>query len=118
MSKNPKIESTEEAWESGELGRDEKYARVSKSVDEKAIDEGLGLIPVTIRLQQSLVEDIKFIAELNGIRYQPLMRQVLTRFANCELKRITRDLMEEQDLRPSRDNNDHMDQAPEERKRA
>lgn len=28
------------------------------------------------------------IAQLNGIGYQPLMRQVLARFADCEKKKI------------------------------
>ncbi len=42
-------------------------------------------------LQKSLIEDLKHIATLNGIGYQPLIRQILTRFADAEKKRILRE---------------------------
>ena len=116
MSKKPQIEGTDEAWDSGELGRDEEYVRVSESVDEKSIDDSVGLVPVSIRLQKSLVNDFKMISELNGIGYQTLMRQILTRFADCEKKKILQDLMHAKGLGISLD----LDQDPEnpERKRA
>ena len=100
MTKTRKIESNDDAWETGALGQDEAHVKVSKSVNEEAIDKGLNLTPVTIRLQKSLVENFKSIAALNGIGYQPLMRQVLTRFADCEMKKIARDLLIEQGLSP------------------
>lgn len=90
MSKK-KIENTPEAWEDGSLGRDEEYVRVSKNVDEAALNEAAGLQPISIRLQKSLIEDFKMIAEINGIGYQPLIRQVLKRFADAEKKRILRE---------------------------
>ena len=96
MAKNQKISATDEVWESGELGLDEKFVRVSKSVDEDKLNATLGLTPVSIRLQKALIEDFKIIAGFNGIGYQPLMRQVLTRFADCERKRIMRELHAEQ----------------------
>jgi predicted DNA binding CopG/RHH family protein len=99
MSKIPKkIEATDEAWDTGKLGRDKDHVRVSDRVDEKSIDESVGLVPVSIRLQKSLVNDFKMIAELSGIGYQPLMRQILTRFAECEKKKIIRDMMTEEGL--------------------
>lgn len=98
MSKKAKIEATDEAWDSGKLGRDEEYVRVSKGVDEEKIDASVGLVPVSIRLQKSLVNDFKMIAEINGIGYQPLMRQILTRFAECEKKKIIRDMMAEEGM--------------------
>lgn len=86
------IEDTIEAWESGTLGRDPKSAeRLDEAqwAKEKAeIDEGLGLKAISIRLEKELIEDFKMIAKLNGIGYQPLMRQALKRFAECEKKRI------------------------------
>jgi hypothetical protein len=88
-----KIGASDEAWESGELGRDEEFVKVSKEIDESKLDQSLGLVPVSIRLQKSLIEDFKLIARYNGIGYQPLMRQILTRFADCEKKRILRDLL-------------------------
>ena len=34
---------------------------------------------------------MKALAQVNGIGYQPLIRQVLTRFVECEIKAILRD---------------------------
>ncbi|MDX1587505.1 MAG: hypothetical protein R3296_01100 [Oleiphilaceae bacterium] len=90
MSKK-KIDNTAEAWEDGSLGRDEEFVRVSKNVDEAVVNEAAGLQPISIRLQKSLIEDFKMIAEINGIGYQPLIRQVLKRFADAEKKRILRE---------------------------
>jgi hypothetical protein len=98
MANKQKIEATDEAWDSGQLGKDKAYVRVSDAVDEKSIDESSGLVPVSIRLQKSLVNDFKMIAELNGIGYQPLMRQILTRFAGAEKKKIIRDMMTEKGM--------------------
>ena len=98
MANKQKIEATDEAWDSGQLGKDKEHVGVSDGVDEKSIDESIGLVPVSIRLQKSLVNDFKMIAELNGIGYQPLMRQILTRFANSEKKKIVRDMMMEKGM--------------------
>jgi len=100
MPTKQKIEATDKAWDSGQLGTDEKHVRVSDGVDEKSIDASIGLVPVSIRLQKSLVADFKMIAELNGIGYQPLMRQILTRFAAGEKKKIISDMMTEKDIGP------------------
>ena len=43
---------------------------------------------ISIRLQKKLVDDFKVLAELNGIGYQTLMKQVLNRFIQSEMKRI------------------------------
>ena len=95
MAKTPKITASDEAWESGALGLDEEFVRVAQEIDEAKIDESVGLVPVSIRLQKSLIEDFKIIAKYNGIGYQPMMRQILTRFADCEKKRILRELLPE-----------------------
>lgn len=86
-----KIEGTPEAWESGDLGREEEYVRVSKGVNEDALNAAAELQPISIRLQKSLIEDFKMIADIHGIGYQPLIRQVLKRFADSEKKRILRE---------------------------
>lgn len=86
-----KIVGTPEAWEDGSLGREEEFVRVSKNVDDAALSEAAGLHPISIRLQKSLIEDFKMIAEINGIGYQPLIRQVLKRFADAEKRRILRE---------------------------
>ncbi len=89
-AKHKTIPDTEEAWESGQLGRDADYAeRLPDDADTEAmIDEALGLQPISIRLEKSLIEDFKLIASLHGLGYQPLMRQALRRFADSEKKRI------------------------------
>jgi hypothetical protein len=90
MTTAARIESTTEAWEDGTLGADEAHVSVAPDMD-KAIDDALGLQPISIRLQRSLLENLKALAQLNGLGYQPLIRQVLTRFVDCELKAILRD---------------------------
>lgn len=94
MSKKPatpKILDTEEAWLSGELGTDEDFAAAAPDDAESIINEQLDLQPISIRLEKSLIEDFKLIAAMHGLGYQPLMRQSLKRFADCEKKRILRD---------------------------
>lgn len=114
MSKKVKIEANDESWDSGKLGRDEEYVRVSDGVDEQSIDASVGLVAISIRLQETLVNDFKMIAKLNGIGYQPLMRQILTRFADCEKKKIIQDMLAEQGMGKNKDG-DHDDSG---RKRA
>ena len=70
------------AWESGGLGTEAAF--VSKSEEDSGVDDKLGLQMVSIRLQKSLIEDLKELSELNGIGYQPLMRQVLKRFVDAQ----------------------------------
>lgn len=82
-----KIKGTEEAWESGELGCDEAHVKTSK-LNEDQIDEALGLKAISIRLQKSLIDDLKLIADINGLGYQPLIKQVLRRYVNAEIRII------------------------------
>lgn len=86
------IASTDEAWESRELGCSEAHVRISDENLEFEINEALELHPISIRLNKSLIEDLKMIADLNGLGYQPLIRQVLTRFADCEKKRVLQEV--------------------------
>jgi len=92
MSDTPKIPDTDEAWENGDLGRDERFVKRVEEIDDKAIDESLGLRMISIRLHKSLIEEFKVIAAIHGIGYQTLMRQSLTRFARGEMKRLARDM--------------------------
>lgn len=92
MSAAPKIPSEAEAWEVGELGRSEEHASRVTDVNEAEIDEALELQLISVRLQRTLIDSLKTIARLNGIGYQPLMRQVLHRFVDCEMKRIVNDM--------------------------
>ena len=93
MTVDRKIPGTDDAWEKRELGADANFVAVATDVDMDAIDAALELQPISIRLQKSLIDDFKMIAQLNGVGYQPLMRQVLTRFADSEKKRILRQVV-------------------------
>ena len=84
-----------ETWESGKLGRSEEFVRKSNNNGEM-LDDKLGLQMISIRLQKSLIEDLKDIAEINGIGYQPLMKQILKRFVDAEKKKILREMAIEQ----------------------
>ena len=85
--------------ESGGSSRDQ--VRRAGPERDAAVDEALGLQMISIRLQKSLIEDLKALAHVNGIGYQPLIRDVLHRFVDGEMKNIVRDIQirrkEEQD---------------------
>ena len=76
-----KEQNPEEAWETRKLGSTEEFAVVSSDEEDKAVDDALGLQLISIRFQKELISKLKEIAVLEGIGYQPLMRQVMTRFA-------------------------------------
>lgn len=73
------------------LGQDERFVQKASSEHEGSLDEVLGLQMISIRLQKSLIQDLKVIAQANGIGYQPLIRDVLSRFARSEIQQIMRD---------------------------
>lgn len=114
MSK--KIAGTPEAWEDGSLGQDAEFVRVAENTDDAALNEAVGLQPISIRLQKTLIEDFKRIAEINGIGYQPLIRQVLKRFADAEKRRILREMSTE--MRTLEEDDDPLDPDESKNKRA
>lgn len=86
MSEIQKIEDTVEAWETGQLGNDEQFVRKVSPEDQKQIDDSLGLQAISIRLDKDLIDTFKQLAKIHGMGYQPLMREVLKRFAESEIK--------------------------------
>lgn len=94
MTKPDKILASDEAWDTGQLGEDVEHMQPIEE-DAAQVDNALELQSISIRLQKSLIEDFKALAQLNRMSYQPLMRQVLTRFADCEKKRILRERVSE-----------------------
>jgi vacuolar-type H+-ATPase subunit C/Vma6 len=92
MSTNPSIVGTDEAWENGDLGNDDEFVGQLSDHDALAeielINDSLGLQPISIRLENSLIDDFKAIATIHGLGYQTLMRQALKRFAECEKKQL------------------------------
>jgi len=90
MSDRETIESRKEEWNSREPGATEEFAAIASDDVQPLTDKHL-LQPVSIRLEKSLIEDFKLIASMYGIGYQPLMRQILKRFADSEKKQILRE---------------------------
>jgi hypothetical protein len=75
-------------WESGELGRSEVHVRVATPQEMAAVDDALGLQMISIRLQKRLLEALKDIAKFHGIGYQPMIRDLLNRFARSEIRTL------------------------------
>ena len=82
----------DEAWESRELGSDPNHVAVSTPERQQAVLDHLGLQMISIRLQRGLVEGLKMIASMRGIGYQPMIRDILTRFAINEVKALEHEL--------------------------
>jgi|TARA_R110002033_G_C3826257_1_gene233512 predicted DNA binding CopG/RHH family protein len=94
---NMKIESTIENWENGTLGNDEAFVEIATDITSKEVDDMLALQMISIRLQKSLIQDLKDLATRNGLGgYQPLIRRVLERFVEAEMKMIARESMSQQ----------------------
>ena len=73
-----------------EVGTIDANVEVSTEAITAGIEDALGLQPISIRLQKDLLDNLKELAKLNGLGYQPLIRQVLTRWVDCELKSLLR----------------------------
>lgn len=113
-----KIVGTVEEWDEGLLGRDESYAQLSE-LSIQDIEKASGLKSISIRMKESLINDLKLIAEIEGIGYQPLMKQVLQRFVDCQLKDYARMVMTEKAKEPSdADDDDNHDGSPTTKKAA
>ncbi len=81
-------------WETGKLGRDEQFVECAPEELRREIDEALELQMVSMRLQKDLISILKVIAEYRGIGYQPLIRDVLGRFARAEIILIAKEAQE------------------------
>ncbi|MCG9026738.1 BrnA antitoxin family protein [Laribacter hongkongensis] len=112
MSELNDFDKKSEAWDKRDLGADRDHAIPASPEVSTQIDDALELQAISIRLPKSLIEDLKALAHLNGTRYQPLIREVLIRFAECEKKDLAVRLAknnaqciideEEPDLEPQR----------------
>jgi hypothetical protein len=85
MKNESPVSYGDDAWDTRALGADE--AHVKEAPDRSvALAAALDLHPVSIRLQKSLIENLKALAHLHGLGYQPLVRQILTRWVDAELR--------------------------------
>ena len=100
--KTKKIEATQDAWESGKLGRDSKYAVAASKEHGDQIDDALGLQMISIRLDKELIDMFKLLGGKYQMGYQPLMREALKRFVDGELKMVALEALEKQSLARSK----------------
>jgi len=85
------IEASADDWgPKGKYGNDEESVRAGK--EDGKLDERLGLDPISIRFPKELVKDLKAIAQLNGMRYQPLIREICKRFVESEKRALRADM--------------------------
>jgi predicted DNA binding CopG/RHH family protein len=82
-------------WEGLDDDLEAEFVTPVPKEEIQAIDESLGLQMISIRLQRSLLNNLKLIAEHHKIGYQPLIRDLLNRFARAESQRILHELVEE-----------------------
>lgn len=106
------VPDEKDPWDSGELGRDERYVACAPEELKKEIETALELQMISIRLQRDLITELKLIGEYRGIGYQPLIRDVLSRFARSEIRQIASELQEQKKAREA------IESAEEEKKRA
>jgi hypothetical protein len=90
MAKARKRARDADAWDDRKLGSDEQFVARADMNEEARVDDVLGLQMISIRLPKRLIEQLKLIALHSGIGYQPLMRDVLSRFAHGELIQVLR----------------------------
>jgi len=88
MARSEKGRVSVDAWEDGRLGRDEKFVKVADAAEGDAVDEALGLKLISIRLPKKLISQFKLIGHFHGVGYQPLMRDIMERYARNEILAI------------------------------
>lgn len=72
------------------------YQKKADNPDEHT--NKLGLQAISIRLQPELLNHLKTIAQHNGMGYQTLIKQVLHRFVNAEMKMLAAEKQKEMRL--------------------
>lgn len=88
-------------WETGALGLSEEHVRVATDAEMREVDDALELQMISIRLQKGLLEALKEIAGHHGIGYQPMIRDLLNRFARSEIRTILQDRLSSLDDKAS-----------------
>jgi uncharacterized protein (DUF4415 family) len=90
------IPASDEAWDDETLGADPASMKVADKATADALDEAAGAQLISIRMHKSMVDAFKAIAAANkGIGYQTLMKQILQRFIDGEMKRVWNDHLEQ-----------------------
>lgn len=75
-------------WESGQYGRSDAHVAVAADEESLQLDTDLAMKLVSIRLPIPLIDALKAIAGHHGMAYQPMIRDLLMRFARSEFQQI------------------------------
>ena len=94
-----KIKGTTHNWESGRLGLSEDHAEPISAEEMIELADGLDLElkPISIRLPKTLIKQLKFIAYMHGVGYQPLIRDILSRFSRHEIVDLVMQIEEQKE---------------------
>lgn len=92
---NSKKTDIAQPWEDFDAHLTEATVSVVPPEEEAAIEEALELQMISIRLQKSLISNLKAIADFHKIGYQPLIRDLLNRFVRSEMPIILNALIEQ-----------------------
>jgi hypothetical protein len=92
-----KIPGTVENWESGELGLNPGQAKTASPEEVAAIEQaaGISMQLISMRMPTDLLRVLKEIAKYRGIGYQPMIRDLLDRWAVGEIKTILNERLDE-----------------------
>lgn len=88
------IHANTDKWESGELGATQEFVKVSEFT-AKDLQKSIELQPISLRVNKDLLEDLKSLAKMHNIGYQPLMKQILKRFVDAEKRRLANEYISE-----------------------
>jgi hypothetical protein len=86
-AKNAQRAPVRPPWEAFDDDLEGNTKPVSQA-DLQAIDKALDLQLISIRLPRDLIQQLKVIAKYRGVGYQPLVRDLLLRFARSEIRSI------------------------------
>jgi hypothetical protein len=101
MNAKARITPTEDPWEDRTVGSEEQFVEVAPDINA-AVDAALDLHPISIRLQKNLIDNLKALSHLHGLSYQPLIRQILTRWVDSEVKVMIAQRVNESAVKPAK----------------
>ncbi len=84
-------------WESRELGNGNDSDIIAPSEISERLDNATKTKAISIRLPVQLIEQLKLIAKIQGVAYQPMARDVLERFAVGEMQMFVEQYVREKE---------------------
>jgi len=114
------ISAVDDAWDDDAIGDIDEGPLTVASADASArIDSASGTQLVSIRMQKSMIDAFKAIAAANkNIGYQTLIKQILQRFVDSEMKRVWSEHLAELSESASKENPQDKPRAKERQKKA